>query len=488
MNKILSLLKKISFKKYNKVYVYIILLIISILISIPFYMEHYATDDFMIMNNGYQKYSLQALSNGRPLETIILIFLSKLNISYPIVKLIVLFISDILISICMYIFYYYFYKRLNLNDKSKKIVLAIATLLIFFNRMVAQNMLFFENMFMIFALLLSVIASFVYVSDRKYKGALTFIILTLGMFSYQATLNFFVPLTIILIALKDNFNKKISIKEIIKVFTLYIVPFILCYIYVKYIYLLGFNIDKRISGKLLSIVNIEKILGNLIYYILNYSIFILFGILFIYFSLKKIKSKNIKSVIFNITVIIISCFIACILEIAGNGSAISNRMVFSIGAIPGILLFLTNILLDIKYKKIFIFISIIILISEIAIYLNYEIKNLESTRLNKRVILEIKAKTLEYEKQNNIIVKNVAFYYDKYENDEFWGKNIDDFNKPELYTEWSQIACLNYYFNRKFNMTTENLKDSLVYLTNDWKIFDINQITFTNDTLNVCLF
>lgn len=471
--------------------IFIFFLTIAFYFVMPFYSQHYCTDDYVIMDKGYYEYGNLALGNGRPLEAIMFFIISNFSIQYYIVYRISLSIAIVLCAICMYVF---FKKMYNINqNKGSTILLLITTLVIFLNSKTVENMLFVESSTMWFASLMSILASFTYVSDKQNKNVITLLLLILAVFSYQATLNFFVPLTLILILTKNNFKINLKLKDILKVILIYIIPFIICYIYVKVLHTYGFNIDSRISQNINYLNNIMYFTFNVLRSILFFTI-LTFPVLLYYYIvlLKNKKENNISINIFlNIITILLFSIFACTIVIIGNTSYIADRMMFSVGAIPGIIGIIIYLNKDIKINyKPFIIIFLILFILQYVDYSILENKNLESTKLNRSTILQIKDIIDQYETTTGKEITMISFYCDDDLNYNFWsGSEMNAFNYPAYYMEWSKIPVMNYYLDKKLiEMKNDNNVYETYFKDKNWDEFSEDQLVLIDNTLHICKF
>ena len=98
----------------------------------------------------------------------------------------------------------------------KKIVVYICTLLMFINISVSEYMLYFENGIMIFGLLLSIIAAYIFNSNKKQKYVIIPILILISSFCYQGVAQIFVILSaLVLFISKLGQKQSYYIKELL---------------------------------------------------------------------------------------------------------------------------------------------------------------------------------------------------------------------------------------------------------------------------------
>ncbi len=197
-------------------------------------------------------------------------------------------------------------------------------------------------------------------------------------------------------------------------------------------------IQIKICGKIFGLEQsrlggIQKIPGNIIYIMLHIGnvltdtcdffplsgflifLLILYITTFIY-DLVKIKEYSNS---FNLLLIsIVAIFSSVAINIVSLSSFGLGRMVFSIGALIGLIFMYlycsTNIFGESKIFKYFLLFALSIYI--VMNFLNYTLQmycNKKANEMDKEEALQVNEYILEYEKNNNIEVKNIAFTYDK---------------------------------------------------------------------------
>ena len=125
-------------------------------------------------------------------------------------------------------------------------------------------------------------------------------------------------------------------------------------------------------------------------------------------------------------------------------------------------------------------------------FLNYTLQmycNKLANEMDKEEALQVNEYILEYEKNNNIEVKNIAFTYDK---NIIWNYNLifnTSYTSRALMVWWCNIDALNYYTGRKLETVQ---MDEDIYNTyfkdKDWDKLDKEQFVFKGDTVFYCVY
>lgn len=359
--------------KKGKIKLFFIYLVLSFLIGGIFYRVVYSADAYTIKSLGLEFYNKYAFGNMRPIQYLItkgFMCLFGANIKYETIYTMYLTISIILLTTSMYLVYTYIIKLINENDKIKelsklkKVLLFVCVLIIFFNRYLSDNLVYLENLTMILALFLAVIASIIYTKNIRFKNIIVLILLTISEFSYQTMITAFVVLSLLFYALKNN--RKIDIKYIIKLTIHFIIPLLLLFCFSK-IQFEGIEVNTRYGKGNEYLGLIVGIIAQVLIYCLEYIIY--YSLFYIVFNSGNFKKED-KYVIHNLfLIIIISVCYSYSFGIINSGT-ISNRMAWSIGALAGIIYLYVIIFgnnLKIK-KEIYISGMLLVCIIEFTIY------------------------------------------------------------------------------------------------------------------------
>lgn len=486
-------------KKRNLI-IYLILILITIIMCFPYLTEHYSSDDYTIIGYGYYKYGIEKfLNDGRVFSSVITLLAGYWNLP---IKVFIqgLFYIGILISCLCVIKIKNIITKIKPEKNLKETVLVLGiSYCIIFNFMYLENMYFAEIPIMALGILLFIKSSEKLV-ESKYLKSLAYLII--GELCYQGTINFFITFTFLLLIIK---NKEID-KEVIKKV---IISGLFCLISV------GINlIQIKICGKIFGLEQIrlggiQKIPANITYIMLHigdlltntcnffpkYGFLIFLLILYIttfIYDLVKIKEYSNS---FNLLLIsIVAIFSSVAINIVSLSSFGLGRMVFSIGALIGLIFMYlycsTNIFGESKIFKYFLLFALSIYI--VMNFLNYTMQmycNKKANEMDKEEALQVNEYILEYEKNNNIEVKNIAFTYDK---NITWNYNLffdTSYTSRALMIWWCNIDALNYYTGRKLETVQMDKNIYYAYFKGkDWDKLDKEQFVFKGDTVFYCVY
>ena len=486
-------------KKRNLI-IYLILILITIIMCFPYLTEHYSSDDYTIIGYGYYKYGLEKfLNDGRVFSSVITLLAGYWNLP---IKVFIqgLFYIGILISCLCVIKIKNIITKIKPEKNLKETVLVLGiSYCIIFNFMYLENMYFAEIPIMALGILLFIKSSEKLV-ESKYLKSLAYLII--GELCYQGTINFFITFTFLLLIIKNKGINKEVIKKVI-------ISGLFCLISV------GINlIQIKICGKIFGLEQsrlgeIQKIPGNIIYIMLHignvltdtcdffpkYGFLIFLLILYIttfIYDLVKIKEYSNS---FNLLLIsIVAIFSSVAINIVSLSSFGLGRMVFSIGALIGLIFMYlycsTNIFGESKIFKYFLLFALSIYI--VMNFLNYTLQmycNKKANEMDKEEALQVNEYILEYEKNNNIEVKNIAFTYDK---NITWNYNLffdTSYTSRALMIWWCNIDALNYYTGRKLETVQMDKNIYYAYFKGkDWDKLDKEQFVFKGDTVFYCVY
>lgn len=392
-------------------------------------------------------------------------------------------------------------KKIKPEKSFKDMILVIGiSFCIIFNFMYLENMYFAEIPIMALGIFLFIKASENLIEEKYWKSLLYLI---LGELCYQGTINFFITFTFVLLIIKNKkINKELIRKMLVAVFFC-VIAVIINIIQIK---ISGkmFNLEQSRLGSLASIpTNIIYILLNIGTIIIKSSyifpeyLFIVFLlctyiIVFIYDLIKIKEDNDIFNVLMLIMVAIISSVAINIISLSSFGL---GRMVFSVGALIGLIFMYlycsTDIFKNTKILKYFLICDIILYIMINIINYTYLMSsNKKANELDKQEALKVNEYMLEYEQKNNIEIKNIAVAYDK---NVTWCYN--ELKHKSLYTHralmiwWCDVYTINYYTNR--NLQKVQMKPEIYntyFKDKDWDKLEKEQFIFEGDTMYYCVY
>lgn len=478
---------------------FIVIAIISGLIYSPIIIGHYSTDTYRLIEMGYKKYSIEySLNDGRIFMSIIGQIADRLNIDIMVYVIILTTLAIFISCICVIVLEKIITKY---KGKEKIIVPLLISYITIMNFMWLENLYFTENIVMAISILSYLLAAY-YLNEEKSKIKV-FLFVLLGIFCYQGTINAFISFYFVFAIIK---NRKIN-KTVCKGFFSII---IICLASVA-INMLQIKICGKIYGmEQKRIGNISHIFYNIIYIfehmykIILYSSEMFLKYLFLVFIIAiltviAVWDKKKDGSFTNIINIILITLVAIASSVSINIISLSSyglaRMVFSVGALIGLIyvyLYCSTDLLEEKtiYKKIMIGILIIYIIINILNTLNILISHREANKLDRQEALKVNEYIEKYEEENNIEVKYIAVSYDS---NITW--NYNEIKHKSLYTHralmiwWCNVDALNYYGNRKLKkvpMRTEIYEK--YFKEKNWDKLDKEQFIFEGETLYYCVY
>lgn len=202
--------------------------------------------------------------------------------------------------------------------------------------------------------------------------------------------------------------------------------------------------------------------------------------------------NNFINIVLLTIVAIVSSVIINVVSLSSFGL---GRMVFSVGALIGMIymyLYSTTAIMDKKtfFKYIMIIILVGYTIINICNTLNILISHQRANKLDKQEALQANKFIDEYENESGIKVKHIAVAYD---NDITW--NYKEIKHKSLYTHralmiwWCNVQTINYFGNRnleKVPMDTEIYNEN--FYGKNWNSLNKEQFVFKGDTLYYCVY
>jgi len=329
-------------KKKEKLFIYFLFLGITFLLGSIFYQGLYSPDAYNISVEGFREYDHYAMSNMRPLQSIItdfFVFLLGENVNYFIVYRLYLTFALILLGSSMYLVYQKIIRLLRNHlenfpvDKLKKSFLIISISLMFFPGYIADNLIYVEAFTMMLALFLAVLASVVYARDKRGKLIFTLILLILSEFLYQTMITAFV-ITSIMFELIKNRNQKFSYKYLIKITILFVVPMVLLLVVSIIMNYYGITINERFykEDNLMPLISVCMV--TYVIYLIKYLLYLFAFSIFI----NKCVDKDKNHLLLNQLILLVGVAVTYTMSFSLiNFGAISYRMAYTMGMIPGIL-------------------------------------------------------------------------------------------------------------------------------------------------------
>lgn len=171
---------------------------------------------------------------------------------------------------------------------------------------------------------------------------------------------------------------------------------------------------------------------------------------------------------------------------------LSARTTNGIGAIIGVsIIYMCQIIPKEGkvFEKILLTFSVIIIGINLFDYYNVAYMSQITTAEEQKYVNEINSIMLEYEKENDIILKNVIFFKDKNYIETYNNFEYNTFTTKSLGTSYSRIYCLNYYTKRNLvEFPSQKKVYNELFYDKDWNEFNKEQVQFDGDTVYICLY
>ncbi|MDO4283524.1 MAG: hypothetical protein Q4D02_07815 [Clostridia bacterium] len=481
-------------ERKEKIKIFFVFLLLSFLLGGIFYAVKYSSDAYEIVGWGIENYNQFAWGNMRPLQYLItkaFIFVLGSDVQYEVIYTIYLTLALILLAFSMYFVYVYMIKLIDENEKIekltkwKKLLMLICVSFMFFNRYLSDNLIYLENLTMILALFLAVVASILYSKNIKFKNIICLVLLVISEFSYQTMITAFVVLSLLFYTLKNS--KKIELKYLIKLSVLFVIPLICLYGFSK----IEFNNieinDRYAASDEIIYVILGVILQVLIYFIKYILYYFVVGIIFHFTNIDK---EN-KYVNYNLILIL---FISVAYSYSFgliNKACLSNRMAWSIGALFSIICLFVIVFkhdIEMKRKKYGIAIGCICLLELTLFYSLYGVYIIYNNKVetNAQYVISYVDK---WEKENDKKIESIAFYQDEEITKSEWFSivpyltmtiyNVED----DFYTQLKIVSN-----NRFLYLESSDEVFNEYFKGQDWKELDDGQFVVIDNTLHMCKF
>ena len=187
----------------QKIITCILVVLITLLIYSPLLMGHYSTDTYRLIEMGYEKYSIEySLNDGRLFMYFIGQLAAKININIMTYVILLTFIALIISCICVILLIKILKKY---SNKEKICLISLISYITIMNFMYLENLYFTECIVMAISIMLYILAAY-YLTENENKLK-TFLLVLVGVFCYQGTINVFITFSFLFPIIK---NKKIN--------------------------------------------------------------------------------------------------------------------------------------------------------------------------------------------------------------------------------------------------------------------------------------
>lgn len=478
---------EIRLKKNKKyIFLFLILLILTNIIFIPFLKGHMATDLFNIFNKGYEKYTIEnSLLDGRIFAGLITEIMDHLQIPIVVYSSIILEIAIIISCVTIMILAKIIKDIKKPKNLLSEVILYIAIYYTIFNVLYIENMYYIEAGVMAISLLFYILAAKILVEQKKGYLIKAFFILCLGIMSYQGTISmFFLSTLVFSMCLGKNYKE--IIKIMLKAIGIAISGVCINNIQIKMIEeiyqikqergLDSSNIIENIECILMNAINIIKVTGG---YFPKYTYIIIIAIIesCIFIKVKKQNDqkpdKRNQIILFEqIAIILLGILFSYSISIINTTSFFSGRIRFSMGALVGFMWIHLWVKTDFAEKnylmnRILVVILILYGLINTANYSIIMLEHKEVNRMDEQAVLQLKQKVEQYERKNQIKVTKIAVVLKKGQTEKAYYKELYYKNfimHSAMKTEWSIIGCYNYYTGEKLKEYKPSEEEKSEYL------------------------
>lgn len=493
----------------KKLKLWVGIFIFCIIVCTPLLQMHIASDTYNLMDVGYLEYAKVFLRSARIMSAAALSLAGVLNLSYEVFIVGMEILATIITSFSIYLLYKTIIEKVSEKSEEmyhinlKNMLFLMGSVLVIFNCMALEYLLYAESPVMCLSLFLCILAARIFTMDTKHKYIKALSILMLSTFCYQGCISIFITLVFLLLIIDKN---KLKAREIIKQFIIAgILTGISCVINTVAIYILNAILGTqqvRIAEKNSLLMN-PPIWIPFIMRILEIALVNNFGlwptginIVFIIASILVISyAENNVFRIMKYMCLIGIAIVATILPVFFMQSpSIEARTAMSIGSIIGISLIYLNTL-NVKNSKI---LGTIIAIMTIGFFIFNTMNTIQifsahiaTNKIDANMGMSIKYKIEEYEERTGNTITKVAYHRDDMHRDFPYGydKKLFSFTQRAFDNYFCIVEALNYYCNRKFETVSMNQE---IYEENfkgkNWDAYADEQIVFENDTMYLCTY
>ena len=489
----------IDFKLIGIIFV-VVMLFVSLLL--PY---NYCSDYYNLKIDGYTDYAnYWFASSGRTVGMATLYLFDYLNVEIEAFVIIMKILAILIATITIYTFINMVYSKLDSRNenitKKKKILVVVASLLVFLNMGGYQFFYYSESAIMWLSVLLTVLAvKHTIDKNNKLRFIKGFLLLFVAMNCYQSTILLYIPAALLFVGI-DKENRKELIKETIKLCVLVAVCFICGYAIIQgLIYL--FNIEPFRDNTLT--ISLESFIDSIVRLLFlnyekdpNYFYAIIYLILFVISkSLDERWFKNDKSVSNLILFFIIaSAFFQIVVVVALVQFYIADRIVFAYFAVLGLIflyylmytdIFKNNRLLEMAIILATIYLWYMIIKAGNISVLNRYARYMDSVE-GYSIVREIK----DYENASKCKVTKIIYCMDESTEHDWPGLRVVGDPTYRIFAgEWVIKSAVEYYSGNKIESCIKNqYAHEQIFNLKNWDSFDEEQIEFDGDTMYFCMY
>ena len=240
-------------RKQENIWIFTIILLISILICFCFLKFHTVPDTYNILEQKYE-YCKTFLNDGRLISALYLLLGKSFHISIVTLKIISNILSVIFQSICVYIIYKAIRKKE--NNHISNCILLIGAYLMVFHPLAIAHLGYLECGIMCLGKLACTMAAKLLIKDEKVLSPM--LLIMLAAICYQGILNVFIAIGLLLLILQENQTVKQKMKKILQMGVLCVIALITIIVALK----IGSNILGQAQNK--TLISGNEILNSII--------------------------------------------------------------------------------------------------------------------------------------------------------------------------------------------------------------------------------
>lgn len=488
------MLQKIKNNKKN-IILFGILVVFNFIVFGNIIKMHYSIDTFAMMGIGYKAYATDIfLKAGRPFSALITYIAGIFNVSIEFFVTFLELLAIIISTISVIVLKNKILSYKKANTISEEILVIVISYVTIFNFMYLDIFQFAECPIMALGYLVCIIAASILVERKKYYIIKCLSLLIIASFCYQGVMNSFVIFSVLFLIIKYKGQYKYTLKNIFIVALLYVIPMIINFLFTQ----------QERKGEIQNIyinlkyiiTSIPNIMTNSNYLFPKYVFLIIIMGLFMIFWLYFVKNGLKRCVKFfePLFLYIVAFGTALAPHLFSLSSFPSGRLMFSVGAIIGILYIYmytnTNILEEKYFRQALL--TVLIIYASINI-VNYYITFFDfqkSNQLNKEESIQINKWIEQYESSSGNKIEKVSFCYDKDYTDKHEGLiSKSSYTIRTMGSDISIVESLKFYNNREFISNRMNQEEVDSYFKDEnWNSLQKEQLKFEGDTVYYCIY
>lgn len=364
---------------------------------------------YAFLTHGIQDVSIDALtSQGRPFSSLFYRALTAINPPQTLIMSFSVLFSLIFFAFCSFLTMYMLHKYNVIKDSKVIAIIAFfGSISLFFNMFILDSFLFYENWIMSAGSLFTVLAILFFLKQGVVNYMASFILLLFGVFSYQASVAYFMPIIVLFLVAKHSSDFKQIVKYIFLAAAMYAAALLANYGFI----LIVDSQDVRVMGEIDFIANLRSIwqyigyvLKSAMGFTTDYVFALFLCVFFVIIIVHNVKNKLYTKLLLLIFAAICLVVAAMLPHLPMAVFYVMPRSAVSFAGIAGLLILC--IVLSIKEKQRYIMLVMvfcgIFVIFIASIKLDAQKNNYANNMLDMQEISNIAMRILEYERTTGI--------------------------------------------------------------------------------------